>query len=391
MGNIYLALEESGRKVIVKNPKFSGDSKDPIMLQKLKIEAKILSSLDNENIVDYIDERDDGNQNFFLVLEYLDGKNLLDHYREKPADEYTAREYAETILEILEYLHGAPNIIHRDINPKNIMTDSNKDLVLIDFGAAKQGYIQILANEEDSGSPTLIGTQGYSAPEQFTTGEVTPASDIYGVGATLFYLLTSKKPNRYMQSGGGLTRSPRDVNPSVSRDISRIITKAMSQEPNDRYQTASDMISALKGTESILDAPHIIVQGRKYIIEDKLEIGRAHDCYESECKLDTGRDLEAVFSKLKVIHPKNFSLLDIKINDDQYWLSRHHVRVMKDRSGACWIEDLGSKNSTALSNDGGKSFKMLQPWNKERLKDGDIVATGYNRKKGAYMTFAFRG
>lgn len=382
MGNIYLGIRESGEKVIVKSPKFSGNSKDPIMLQKLKIEAKILSSLDHENIVGYIDERDDGDQNFFLVIEYLDGRNLLDQFREKSADEQTARDYAETMLKILQYLHGSPNIIHRDINPKNIMTDSNKRLVLIDFGAAKHGYIQIVANAEDgSGSYTLIGTQGYSAPEQFTTGEVTPASDIYGVGATLFYLLTSKKPSRYMRSGGGLVRSPRDVNPSIGRDISYIITKAMSQEPKDRYQTAADMISALNGTETFLEVPHIIFQGRKYIIEDRLEIGRAHDCYDSECKQGGGGGF---------FRRKNIIPLDIKIHDDQYYLSKHHARVMKDSSGVCWVEDLGSRNSTAISNDGGKSFKILEPRNKEQLKDGDIVATVYNRKKGAYMTFTFR-
>jgi serine/threonine protein kinase len=383
MGNIYFAISETGEKVVVKSPKFSGDSKDSIMLQKLKIEAKILSSLHNENIVGYIDERDDSSdQNFFLVIEYLDGRNLLDLYREKPADEQTTRDYAETILRILEYLHGSPNIIHRDINPKNIMTDSNKGLVLIDFGAAKQGYIQILANPEEGGSYTLIGTQGYSAPEQFTTGETTPGSDIYGVGATLFYLLTSKKPSRYMQSGGGLTRSPRDVNPSISKDISHIIMRAMSQEPKDRYQTAADMVGALNGMETNLGAPHIVFQGRKYVIEDSLEIGRAHDCYTSGCRRGRG---------VRFLNRRNFHPLDIMVNDFQYYLSKHHARVMKDRSGVCWVEDLESRNSTAISHDGGKSFKMLKPRNSEQLKDGDIVATVYNTKKGAYMTFMFRG
>jgi serine/threonine protein kinase len=380
MGNIYFAISESGEKVIVKSPKFSGDSKDPIMLQKIKIEAKILSSLHHGNIVGYVDERDDGDQNFFLVTEFLDGRNLLDHYREKPADEQTTRDYAETILRILEYLHGSPNIIHRDINPKNIMTDSNKRLALIDFGAAKHGYIQILANPEDDGSHTLIGTQGYSAPEQFTTGEVTPASDIYGVGATLFYLLTSKKPSRYMQSGGGLTRSPRDVNPSIGKDISYIITRAMSQEPKDRYQTAADMVGALNGMETTLGAPHIVFQGRKYVIEHTLEIGRAHDCHDSGCRRGEG-----------FFYRRNINPLDIMVHDDQYYLSKHHARVLKDSSGAYWVEDLESRNTTAISHDGGKSFKILNPRNKEQLKDGDIVATVYNRKKGAYMTFMFRG
>src|SRR5919206_1561714 len=97
MGHIYFATANSGQKVIVKSPKFSGNSKDAIMLQKLKIEARILSSLDHKNIVRYIDEKDQG-QDFFLVIEYLDGKNLLAQYRDKPADEQTIKDYGEMIL-----------------------------------------------------------------------------------------------------------------------------------------------------------------------------------------------------------------------------------------------------------------------------------------------------
>jgi len=184
-----------------------------------------------------------------------------------------------------------------------------------------------------------------------------------------------------MRSGGGLTRSPREVNPSIGRDISYIIMKAMSQEPRDRYQTAADMISALNGTETVLDAPHIIFQGRKYLIEDRLEIGRAHDCHDSGCRRGGG-----FFHRGNIISP-----LDIRVDDDQYYLSKHHARVTKDSSGVYWVEDLESRNSTAISHDGGKSFKILKPRNKEQLKDGDIVATVYNREKGAYMTFMFRG
>jgi len=373
MGVVYFATSESGEKVIVKRPKL-GSSKDAIILDKIKIEAEILRRLSNfhhDNIIRYIDELDDG-QNFFLVIEYLEGMNLEDQYNKKPADEQTTKDYAQTILGALEFLHGSHNVIHRDINPKNIMNDSNKRLVLIDFGAAKQGWTQVSANPED-GSGTLIGTQGYSAPEQFTTGEVTPASDIYGVGATLFYLLIGQNPKRHMGPGGALMRSPRDVNPSISGDISYIIKKAMSQEPKDRYQTATDMIRDLRGEGPLdIDAPHIIFQGRKYVVEDSLEIGRDHHCPESHGKKD--------------VNPP-----DIMVDDNQRYLSKHHARIIKDRSGICWIMDLGSRNSTAVSHDGMESFKILKPGKKERLKDGDIVAIVYNKKRGAYMPLTFRG
>jgi serine/threonine protein kinase len=371
MGIVYFATSESGEKVIVKRPKL-GSSKDAIILDKIRIEAEILRRLSNfqhDNIIRYIDELDDG-QSFFLVIEYLDGKNLEDQYNKKPADEQTTKDYAETILRALEFLHGSHNIIHRDINPKNIMNDSNRRLVLIDFGAAKHGWTQLSANSESGG--TLIGTLGYSAPEQFTTGEVTPASDIYGVGATIFYLLTGENPKRHMGHGGALTRLPRDVNPSISGHISYIIKKAMSPDPKDRYQTATDMSRALRGEEPIdIDAPHIIFQGRKYVIEERIEIGREHHCPDS--------------------HGKNVNPPDIMVDDDQRYISKHHARIIKDRSGVCWIMDLGSRNCTAVSHDGTESFKILKPGKKERLNDGDIVAIVYNKKRGAYMPLIFKG
>jgi serine/threonine protein kinase len=373
MGILYFATTESGEKVIVKRPKLGG-SIDAIILEKIMIEAEILrrlSDFHHDNIIRYIDERNE-RQNFFLVIEYLEGMNLEDQYNKRPADEQTTKDYAQTILGALEFLHGSHNVIHRDINPKNIMNDSDKRLVLIDFGAAKQGWTQLLSANPESGSEAMVGTPGYSAPEQFTTGEVTPASDIYGVGATLFYLLTGRNPKRHMGSGGALTRSPRDVNPSISRDISYIIKKAMSQESKDRYQTATDMIRDLRGEEPIdINAPHIIFQGRKYVIEDSLEIGRDHHCPES--------------------HGKNVNPPDIMVNDDKRYLSKHHARIIKDRSGVCWIMDLGSRNSTAVSHDGMESFKILKPGKKEQLRDGDIVAIVYNKKKGAYMSLIFRG
>lgn len=373
MGLVYFATSETGEKVIVKRPKL-GSSRDAIILDKIRIEAEILRRLSNfhhDNIVQYIDERDE-DENFFLVIEYIDGVNLEDHHKKKPADEQTAKDYAQTVLRALEFLHGSQNIIHRDINPRNIMNVSNnKRLVLIDFGAAKHGWTQLYPNP-DSGGGTLIGTQGYSAPEQFTTGEVTPASDIYGLGATLFFLLTGENPKRYMGSGGALTRSPKDVNPSISRDISHIVKKAMSQEPKDRYQTATDMVRDLRGEGQIdIRGPHIIFQGRKYILEDSLEIGRDHDCPSS--------------------HGKNVNPPDIMVDDDQRYISKHHARILRDQSGACWIMDLGSRNSTAVSHDGMLSFKILKPGKKERLKDGDVAAIVYSNKRGAYMPLIFRG
>jgi serine/threonine protein kinase len=367
MALLFSGRTDAGQKVVIKTPKRTGDGYDDVRVDKLKIEAKILKSLDHKNIVRYIDEKDE-RQNFYLVLEMINGRNLKEQFLGRPANDAAVRESMVSLLGALKYLHGlVPPIIHRDINPKNIMRDANRNVVLIDFGAAKQGYVQL------SGQPTQIGTPGWSAPEQFTTGQVTPTSDIYAVGAVMFFLLTGQEPRQHMQAAGGLARLPRQVNPSVSKEMSEIVARAMSTEPGKRFQSAHDMISMLtKGRETEFGAPHIIFQGTKYGIKQGVEIGRTHVC---------GWDCKA----------KHFMRPpDIVVDDKESYVSKHHVRILTSPSGTYFLEDLKSTNRTAVSKDGGLHFNILNPGAKEELRDGDVVSVAFSHRRGSYMTFAFR-
>src|SRR5439155_834412 len=147
------------------------------------------------------------------------------------------------------------------------------------FGAAKKEFHQF------TGSGTVIYTPGWGAPEQ-NLGEATPASDLYSVGAVLFFLLTSQDPQASMkQLAAGkaeLFRSPRDLEASVPRGL-------------------------------------------------------------------------------------------------------------KEPKGRCWIEDLGSLNGTAMSHDGGRTYRQIRGFKREELTDGDVVALVYKPGRGPYMTIAFKG
>ncbi len=365
MGYVYAARSNSGEEVIVKTPRFYGDRLDQVRLERLRTEARILSVLNHRNIVRYVDHRDDG-WGFYLVTEMIRGQTMKQMYLGRPASESTVEKYALTLLETLRYLHGH-QIVHRDINPKNLILEPYRQLVLVDFGAAKQGYGQA------TGLGKYQGTECWSAPEQFTTGLVSVCNDIYAVGSTMFFLLTGEEPRKYLMDRKILTRLPHQINPSVSRELSRIVKIAMDPNPSERFQTADEMISLIKnGHMASFGEPHIVFQNRRYEVKGDLEIGRAHKC-DSDCSS-------------KGFHTPP----DLSVSDPRNYIERHHARLFIDRSGACWIEDLGSLNCAAISRDGGRTFKTIPRNGRSRLHDGDTVAIVYSDRWGAYMTFIFR-
>jgi len=288
----------------------------------------------------------------------------MDQYRRKPVDDSMVEAFAQRLLEVLGHIH-LRNVIHRDFNPKNIMSASSRRLVIIDWGAAKHGWVQ---------APSIvahIGTPGWSAPEQFTTGLATPCSDLYGLGAVMFYLLTGEEPKLHMNSCGGLVSGPRDINRSVSQKLSNLVRTAMDPDPARRFQTASDMASMLVDDKlPTHSGPYIVIQGTIHDIEEEAEIGRTHSLCPS-CRA-RGRSPE------------------IEVDDPELYVSKHHARVSVDDQRRGWIEDLNSVNGTAISRDAGKSYSILEANRRERLLNNDVVAIVYREARGPYMTFTFK-
>jgi serine/threonine protein kinase len=363
MANVYCGTADTGKRVAIKVPKVVGDGKDLIRLERIRVEAQILKKLRHGNIVRYLDEREE-RRTFYLVVEMIDGATFMDQYRRKPADDSIVESLARRLLEVLGHIH-MQNIIHRDLNPKNIMSASSRRLVIIDWGAAKHGWVQAPS------IVTQIGTPGWSAPEQFTTGLATPCSDLYALGAVMFYLLTGEEPKLHMNSSGGLVSGPRDINRSVNQKLSNLVRTAMDPNPTKRFQTASDMASML--VEDKLpthSGPHIVIQGMIHDIEEEAEIGRTHSLCPS-CRT-RGKTPE------------------IEVDDPELYVSKHHARASVDDQGRGWIEDLNSVNGTAISRDLGKSYRILVANRREQLLDNDVVAIVYREARGPYMTFTFK-
>jgi len=347
MGVIYSAKSNYGQKVVIKEPLQKFDPEDPIRLEKLKVEAQILAKLNHEHIVKYIDESKFASK-YYLIIEFVDGEQLLKmvnppNNKPKPLSESQTRDIIMDLLDALKYMHQK-NIIHRDINPKNIL--KKYDIKLIDFGAAKDGFTQLVTFGH-----TIIGTPGWSAPEQFM-GLVTPQCDIYAVGTTMFFLLIGTPPRKYLNYNGQLNKTPRDINPKISKEMSEIVIKSMDVDPNKRYQLAEDMKNIIKGFSLGSTIPSILCLGKRYPINKTFLIGRQHPC-------------------------------DIIIPDTEKYISRKHAQIYYD-SGQYWIEDLKSRNGTFLYKRG--SFQEIH---KSSLKDKDLIALCHNPVKGPYITINF--
>jgi outer membrane protein assembly factor BamB/tRNA A-37 threonylcarbamoyl transferase component Bud32 len=190
----------------------------------------------------------------YLVMEFIDGDDLEAILAESTdfLPEEKVIGWAIELCDVLSYLHNIQPepIIFRDIKPSNVMIDHHNHVRLIDFGIAR--------NFQPGEKGTMIGTEGYSPPEQYR-GEASPAGDVYALGATLHHLLTKRDP-RVEAPFSFAERPARSINPLISPEIETVISRALEYDPKDRYPSAmimkEAMISAAKRT-GLLSQPSV--------------------------------------------------------------------------------------------------------------------------------------
>lgn len=217
-------------------------ARDPVLretiVRNFEREANILATLNHPaipRIYDYFTQ----NERSYLILEYIDGKDLeavLGEIREF-LPEVTVVGWAIELCDVLSYLHThKPDpIIFRDIKPSNIMINQQQHIVLVDFGIAKPF--------QSGPKGTMIGTEGYSPPEQYR-GEANYLADIYALGATLHHLLTNRDPR--LEAPFSFNERPiRQINPGVSLELETVINTAIHYNPDERFPSAQAMKEAL--------------------------------------------------------------------------------------------------------------------------------------------------
>lgn len=246
MSVVYLVINEKANKSwAIKEVRRDGLKDFEVVRQGLIVETDLLKKLSHPNLPSIIDviEEDD---TLLIVMDYIEGKPLSDQLQEYGAQKQEdVIFWAKQMCDVLIYLHTRqPAIIYRDMKPSNIMLKPDGNLVLIDFGIARE------FKERNVADTISLGTIGYAAPEQFGgRGQTDARTDIYGLGATMYHLITGRNPCEPPYE----KKPIRQINPALSSGLEKIILKCTKENPDERYQSAAELMYALEHFEEIDD------------------------------------------------------------------------------------------------------------------------------------------
>jgi serine/threonine protein kinase len=308
MGSVYLCEHKVMRRRValkVLPPKLV--AQDPEYLERFHREARAAAALDHPNIVRAHDV-DQDDKLHFLVMEYVEGSSLHDIVlKEGPLDVQRAANYISQAATGLEHAHEA-GLVHRDIKPGNLLVDRKGTVKILDMGLAlffqEQG--ESLTTQYDASQ--VLGTADYLAPEQVGDSHgVDIRADIYSLGLTFFFLLTSKSP---YGEGGSVAqkllwhqlrpaKSVRELRPEVPEELAAIISKMIAKKPGARFQTPGQVVEAL--------APW--VQGTAECVQEAEEV-TSPDQEEDAGLAPTESDMAAPTLRRRVAPPETAMGLD---------------------------------------------------------------------------------
>jgi len=347
-------------------------------VERLMFESAVLRSINDEmlrqgsesyeqlihqHVVRYVD-RSNNPAEPLLVLEFVDGKSMVETFRDRPIAENMAVQYTASLLKLVAALH-LRGIVHRDISPSNIILNPNRGLVLIDFGTCL--LLRPILGIPATRHGNVIFKSGFSAPE-LLRGSSDERSDVFSVAATLLYMLTGRSPD--ISNSQNLGKNIDSLKKKVSKTVAAIVETAISPDPEQRFQSAAAMAAAIDATSA--RGPRILVGEFTFELKPGcIDIGREHTCDRS-CRT------------LGFKQPPQ-----ICVADPQNYIERHHARVCLASDGRCFLQDLKSLNHTALKTATGP-FQILNALENVELRENDIVALGYSAARGPYSTFKFK-
>lgn len=211
--------------------------------EKLIKEAKILSDVSHPYVVKVLEVFEENNT-AYIVMEYISGcslKYMLEKNGRLPENKIL--KYTRQIGEALRFVHEK-NILHLDIKPSNILINQNDDAKLIDFGVSKRYDIE----SQETSTTILTLSKGFASIEQYDDEGMrnfSPCPDIYSLGATMYYLATGKIPTESILRAARPLIKPSEINPEISSKTEIAILKAMEIIPDNRFQSAQEMLDSL--------------------------------------------------------------------------------------------------------------------------------------------------
>lgn len=249
MGVVYKARQISLNRLVAIKMLLPELVHNDERLRRFRIEAEAAASLQHPSIV-AIHEIGEHRGHHYFSMAYVVGQDLakLSGGNPQPAD--LAARYVQRIAEAIHHAHQR-GVLHRDLKPANVLIDAQGEPQITDFGLAK-----LLRDRNDlTMTGQMLGTPGFMAPEQADgkNKELTTACDIYGLGALLYYLLTGRPPFKENSIERTLLavlsmdpRSPRELVPSIPRDLETISLRCLSKDPKDRYASSKDVAEELE-------------------------------------------------------------------------------------------------------------------------------------------------
>ncbi len=254
LGEGGMAVVYKGRDTLLQRPvtvkilrsEFSADEE---FVSRFHREAHSVASLSHRNIVNVFDVGGEGDVHY-LVMEYVDGENLKTKIkREGRFEPVQAVSIVRQVAEALAHAHQQ-QIIHRDVKPHNILITTDGQAKLADFRIAREASVTTLGQTK-----TLVGSVHYISPEQARGDTADAQTDIYALGVVLYELLTGRVPFsgsnpvtvalKHIQD---TPQSVRELNSGLSRELERIVQKAMAKKKVDRYRSARDFSIDLRMT-----------------------------------------------------------------------------------------------------------------------------------------------
>lgn len=265
MGEVYLATDSRLDRTVALKVLSSDISRDQRRMQRFLQEAKVASSLNQPNILTVFEFGEvDGLT--FLATEFIDGETLRDHLHGKRLKLSEILEISIQVLAALDAAHEA-RIVHRDIKPENVMIRRRDRVVkVLDFGLAKatEKKLSTIRGEEHSEAATayktapgtIMGTINYMSPEQAQAKPVDERTDIWSTGVMIYEMVTGAQPFTGATTSHTivqiLEKEPAPL-VNVPAELQRIVSKAMTKDPDERYQTAKDMLIDLRSLKKQLD------------------------------------------------------------------------------------------------------------------------------------------
>src|SRR5438094_961935 len=250
MGVIYRARQQHSRRIVAVKRILAHEVSSHETLARFRREAEAVASLDHPNILPIYEVSESEEGLPFFSMKYASGGSLRTAapvLRTKPRE--CVRLMAK-VARAIAYAHGK-GILHRDLQPGNVLLDENGEPMVSDFGLAKW----LDQNSDLTRTLETLGTPGYIAPEQAESraADLTGAADIYSLGAILFYLFTGRPPFvgpnvLCVIHQAAVTPAPRlrSLAPSLDRDLETIVGRCLESDPKARYQSAAALAEDLE-------------------------------------------------------------------------------------------------------------------------------------------------